>query len=161
MADIYLLIEGKREGPFTETDIRESLAESVIPSHIPAWHEGLSDWISVGRLFGLPLASESAPPEQMETAPEPVATTNSQEVDLRARVLSLSVACPYDQGNPRTCPLHEFRKMSSDEKYGRINELSEMSVRDLLAFHQTCLEKKTKNKKSKPNPVTAPRSLKA
>src|SRR5208282_38093 len=111
MDDIYLLIDGKREGPFTEDDILQSVGWGFIPDCLMAWHSGLPDWIPVGRLVGLLLELQSAPQEQKEKALKSVAITGSQIVDLRAKLLELSIACPYDQSNPTTCPLHEVRKI--------------------------------------------------
>jgi hypothetical protein len=54
MAYIYLLSEGKEDGPYTEDEIQQALAWGFIPSDLPAWREGLADWIQVGRLLGLP-----------------------------------------------------------------------------------------------------------
>lgn len=54
MPDIYLLIDGKQEGPYTEEATRQSLAEGLIPSDLPAWREGLADWVNVGDLAGPP-----------------------------------------------------------------------------------------------------------
>ncbi|MCE0498779.1 MAG: DUF4339 domain-containing protein [Methylacidiphilales bacterium] len=147
MDDIYLLIEGKREGPFTEEEVLQSVGWGFIPNDLPAWHWGLTDWIPVGRLMGSLLASEPAPPEQMEMVPKPVASGGSQMEELQAKVLSLSVACPYDQSNPRTCPLREVRKISLKEKREWIAKLSEMSMVDLNAFCQNCLAGKKKAKK--------------
>ena len=147
MDDIYLLMDGKREGPFSEDQVLQAVGWGFIPDYLLAWHGGLADWIPVGRLVGLLLTLQSAPPEEIETALKSAATTSSQIVDLRAKVLSLTVACPHDQSNPRTCPLHEVRKISFQEKCGWIDELSEASMLDLLAFHQKCLAKKMKTLK--------------
>ena len=54
MADIYLLGEGRQDGPYTEDEIQQALAWGFIPSDLLAWKEGLADWVQVGRLMGLP-----------------------------------------------------------------------------------------------------------
>ena len=41
MADIYLLSEGRRDGPYTEVEIRPALAWGFIPRDLLAWKEGL------------------------------------------------------------------------------------------------------------------------
>jgi Flp pilus assembly protein TadD len=51
MADIYLLINGAQEGPYTEDQVRQSLSEGLIPADLPAWHEGLADWLSVANVL--------------------------------------------------------------------------------------------------------------
>jgi CheY-like chemotaxis protein len=58
MADIYLLVEGKEEGPYAEDEIQQALAWGFIPSDIPAWKEGMADWVQVGKLIGLPKESK-------------------------------------------------------------------------------------------------------
>jgi hypothetical protein len=60
--DIYLLIEGKQEGPYTEEQIRESLTGGRIPNDLPAWHQGLSDWMQAKDiLLSLPHPSTLPP----------------------------------------------------------------------------------------------------
>jgi len=61
--EIYLLIEGKQEGPFTEELTRESLADSSISPDLPAWREGLTTWTTVGELLDYsPKPASQAPP---------------------------------------------------------------------------------------------------
>ena len=78
MADIYLLIEGKQEGPYTEDQLRQSLANGQIPPDLPAWHEGLpGDWVSVSSIVD----NISQSPKSEETpsaAPQAVVTNSSQ-----------------------------------------------------------------------------------
>ena len=64
MPDIYLLIEGKQEGPYTEEQIRQSIVDGSIQGDALAWREGLPEWIP---LTGC-LSKESLPAE--EAAPE-------------------------------------------------------------------------------------------
>ncbi|MCE0499422.1 MAG: hypothetical protein LV481_15890 [Methylacidiphilales bacterium] len=61
---------------------------------------------------------------------------------MRERVFGLSVACPFDQGNPCVCPLHEIRKLSIEERYKWVRELSNESMLDILHNHQKCLGEK-------------------
>jgi hypothetical protein len=51
MPDIYLLIEGKQEGPYSEEQLRQSLAIGQIPNDLPAWRDGLTDWVPVHGLL--------------------------------------------------------------------------------------------------------------
>ncbi|MCE0499454.1 MAG: DUF4339 domain-containing protein [Methylacidiphilales bacterium] len=144
MDRIYLLIDGIPDGPYSEDEVLRAVGLGLISDDLLAWHRRLADWIPVGRLIGLLLALQSAPPEKIDIALKSEATANPQIDDLQAKVLKLSLACPYDQSNPRTCPLHEVRKISWKEKCRWIDELSETSLRDLLIFHQKCLAKKMK-----------------
>lgn len=50
--DIYLLIEGQQQGPYAEDQLRQSLAQGLIQSDLPAWHEGLADWVQIETLLG-------------------------------------------------------------------------------------------------------------
>jgi hypothetical protein len=47
MSEIYLLIEGQQQGPYTEEQVRQSLTEGLIARDLPAWQGGLADWIEV------------------------------------------------------------------------------------------------------------------
>lgn len=49
--DIYLLIDGQQEGPYTEDQVRQSLADDRIRNDLPAWCEGLTDWVQVSALI--------------------------------------------------------------------------------------------------------------
>jgi TPR repeat protein len=51
MADLYLLIQGKQEGPYTEEATRQSLEQGLIPASLPAWREGLPDWKPVSEVL--------------------------------------------------------------------------------------------------------------
>ena len=58
MYDIYLLIDGKREGPFTEDEVTESLADGSIAPSLLAWYEGLDHWVPISNILDEdPLAS--------------------------------------------------------------------------------------------------------
>ena len=50
MSEIYLLIEGQQAGPYTEEQVRQSLASEEIPGDLPAWHEGLTSWATVAEI---------------------------------------------------------------------------------------------------------------
>jgi len=65
MPDIYLLTEGKQEGPYTKEQVRQSLAESRISTDHPAWHEGLDNWVTVGDLI-----TSSADPTPIVSSPD-------------------------------------------------------------------------------------------
>lgn len=72
---------------------------------------------------------------------------SSQQNHWKSAAFGLSVACPFDQGNPSTCPLHEVRKMNLKERYEWIQRLSDESTLHLLTHHQKCLgEKKSLGK---------------
>jgi hypothetical protein len=62
MPDIYLLIEGQQQRPYTEDEVRQSLAEGLIPNDLPAWHEGLLEWVHVHPLNVISFAMSSLKP---------------------------------------------------------------------------------------------------
>ena len=69
MADIYLLIEGSRAGPYTEEQIRQSLEEGKITTASSAWREGLSDWVPLSTI--LPGRTSHVPPPIPTAASRP------------------------------------------------------------------------------------------
>jgi hypothetical protein len=70
--------------------------------------------------------------------------TSPRKQYLLEDIFGLAVACPFDQGNPCKCPLHDLRTKSLRERYEWLNEASEESLRDILTFHEKCLDEKEK-----------------
>jgi hypothetical protein len=58
MTDIYLLSEGKQQGPHTADEIQQALAWGFIPSDLLALKQWVTDWVQVGTLMGLPEGSK-------------------------------------------------------------------------------------------------------
>jgi hypothetical protein len=73
------------------------------------------------------------------------ASTNSRKQYLLEEIFGLAVACPFDQGNPCGCPLHELRKKSLQERYRWLRDLSDDKLREILIFHRKCLDEKEKS----------------
>jgi hypothetical protein len=48
--DIYLLIQGQHQGPFTEDQVWESLQKGLIQPNVQAWHEGLPHWVTAAEI---------------------------------------------------------------------------------------------------------------
>lgn len=46
MPDIHLHLDGRQQGPYSATDLRNMIAAGL-PGVTPAWHEGLSEWSTV------------------------------------------------------------------------------------------------------------------
>jgi hypothetical protein len=70
------LIECEQQGPYTEEQVKQSLAEGLIPNDLPAWHEELADWVKVENLIsslseapGPTLHSEKAPKAGLSESP--------------------------------------------------------------------------------------------
>lgn len=72
---------------------------------------------------------------------------SAQRQYLQVKVFGLSLACPFDQGNPCDCPLHEIRKKKLEEKIKWLNKLSDEGVLNILTYHQICLGEKENLKK--------------
>ena len=70
------------------------------------------------------------------------ARTCHQRQYLLEEIFGLAVACPFDQGNPCNCPLHDLRKQGLKERYESLQELSGEDMLKILIFHQKCLEEK-------------------
>jgi len=68
--------------------------------------------------------------------------TGPLQSQLLSQVLGLSVACPFSQGNPCDCPLHEIRKSPFKTRMEWVKQLSEAEALHILEFHRGCLEQK-------------------
>jgi len=85
------------------------------------------------------------------------ARINSRKQYLLEEIFGLAVACPFDQGNPCECPLHELRKKSLQQRYQWLQDLSDDSLREILVFHRKCLDEKEELSA----PVAAPQTSEA
>jgi hypothetical protein len=61
---------------------------------------------------------------------------------LRTFVIGLTVACPYDQGNPDECPLCSLRKKPIADRVRWVNSLSEAELSAIAESHADCLTAK-------------------
>jgi hypothetical protein len=74
-----------------------------------------------------------------------MATSSSIQVrrsELRANLLALSEACPFDHSNPEDCPLFKLRKLKPRERVQWFNALDENDLAYLATYHQVCLTTK-------------------
>ncbi len=67
---------------------------------------------------------------------------HSQRKEMLARVVALSVECPFDRSNPDVCPLHEVRKMERKKREAWIGALSDEDLKYVLTYHEICLATK-------------------
>lgn len=58
---------------------------------------------------------------------------------LRNAVIGLSIACPFDQGNPEDCPLCSIRKKPVRERFEWVQSLSGEELVDLYRYHGSCI----------------------
>ena len=73
--DIYLLIENQKHGPYEEDQLRQSLLAGQIPNDLPAWHDGLDDWVQVGAII------KAAPDAESSLAEHEVSAQRRPRVD--------------------------------------------------------------------------------
>jgi len=65
--------------------------------------------------------------------------SHRQRNELRANLLALSEACPFDQSNPEDCPLFPLRKMKKKERLQWCHALDEDDLAYVVAYHHVCL----------------------
>jgi hypothetical protein len=70
------------------------------------------------------------------------AKTDTRRNQLRANLLALSEACPFDHRNPSDCPLFELRKMKPRQRVQWFKVLDAHDLAFLAAYHQVCLTTK-------------------
>lgn len=58
-------------------------------------------------------------------------------MDARIYLYGLMVDCPY-KNECNTCPLKDIRKLSLEERYEFITNLTENDMANLLFLHNTC-----------------------
>jgi hypothetical protein len=59
-------------------------------------------------------------------------------VVLRKILRTLTDSCPVDHGNPKHCPLHGVRKLTSLKRTSWHLAISNEDVRSLAAYHYLC-----------------------
>jgi hypothetical protein len=69
--------------------------------------------------------------------------------ELRANLLELSEACPFDQTNPGDCPLFPLRKKKPAKRLQWLNALTENDLAYLAAYHRVCLTIKVESELAK------------
>jgi len=74
---IFILRDGKQEGPFTEQEVRSRLAGREFALADLAWHEGLSSWISISTLLGIIPPPIPQPPLNQAQSPSVATSTNN------------------------------------------------------------------------------------
>jgi two-component system OmpR family response regulator len=73
--------------------------------------------------------------------------TDLQRQELKDKVFLLSVACPFDHGNPCACPLYPVRKMGVMERFEWLLEQSDPDLLDIHTYHKRCFDGKQGNPK--------------
>ncbi len=68
-----------------------------------------------------------------------------QQHELRANLLELSKACPFDQTNPQDCPLFLLRRMRPARRLQWFHALPENDLGYLAAYHRVCLAVKVES----------------
>ena len=90
MQEIFLIVDGKREGPSTEDEVRRALASGKISSSTLAWREGLDAWTPLDRIMapGVPVpasqpATAAAPASDALVLVDRVTKTFGEKAALR------------------------------------------------------------------------------
>lgn len=96
MADIYLLIQGQQKGPYSEDQVRQSLAHGQIKNDVLAWREGLAEWIRVEAVLGEihePVAEIKSPHAKQVISPPvlSVKETSKKAIRLRLKIIGWSL----------------------------------------------------------------------
>jgi hypothetical protein len=72
--------------------------------------------------------------------------TQARRNELRANLLALSEACPFDHSNPEDCPLFKLRKKKPGERLQWFQALDEDDLVYLATYHHICLTTKVKSR---------------
>src|ERR1039458_7962275 len=62
MKAIYLSVDGKQTGPYTQDQLREAIEQGQVARETPAWHEGLTQWVDAAGLVMMPPPPAYTPP---------------------------------------------------------------------------------------------------
>ncbi len=60
----------------------------------------------------------------------------------KSYLIGLVFSCPYTEGNPEECKLHEIRKKAKAQQIEWFNSLSEEELQKIYDVHQNCPIKK-------------------
>jgi hypothetical protein len=72
--------------------------------------------------------------------------TQARRNELRANLLALSEACPFDHSNPEDCPLFKLRKKKPGERLQWFHALDEDDLAYLATYHHICLTTKVESR---------------
>jgi hypothetical protein len=68
------------------------------------------------------------------------ARTCRKQNELRADLLALARACPFDRANPEDCPLFPLRKMKRNARLQWCDALDASDLSYLAAYHHVCMK---------------------
>lgn len=60
--------------------------------------------------------------------------------------------CPYDQGNPKNCPLHAMRLTPMPARMQWVRKCTDLDLRSIVRYHFACISTK---EQARPRPETA------
>jgi len=69
--------------------------------------------------------------------------TDTQRSYLRAKFSVLTEVCPLDGHDPSTCPVHEVKEKSPEERLAWIDALDEEAAFHIYTYCRLCWEAKT------------------
>ena len=76
------------------------------------------------------------------TSPVVGSMLREQKNKLRVSLMELNETCPFDNCNPKDCPLFPFRKMSRWRRFRWFRALPESDLVYLAVYHYACFATK-------------------
>ena len=59
--NIHIQRDGQQMGPYTLEQINEYLTQGALLATDSAWHEGMIEWVQIGRVQGVTIPGKPAP----------------------------------------------------------------------------------------------------
>jgi hypothetical protein len=96
------------------------------------------------------LVSDGGPVATMSKLPPQWPATDAGIDSLRAFVIGLTMACPFEQANPPECPLHELRGQTLRQRLDWAAGLGRDELVDVMQRHYACLCRKEQEAGQRP-----------
>lgn len=95
--DLYLGRDGKQSGPFSEAQVRDMLGAGEATLSDLCWHEGLAEWVPLGRVLGSlgPKLPQQSEPVAVVERPATVATGTHPGFFLRVAAYLIDSIVTY------------------------------------------------------------------
>lgn len=81
--EIWLIVNGKRSGPYPDYDIRSRIEHGEMTSEEMVWHEGLPEWTPVGELE---LFRNSLDKQEQEILPPPLPKADFESTEEKPKL---------------------------------------------------------------------------
>ncbi len=106
--DVYVMKDGRREGPYQPFRLREMLEEGALTPLDSVWHEGMENWQALGETESLRgvLRKEETPPPPEPDAAAPPARSSPNQAELTLAVVRARRAMAWRRFFARQMDLH-------------------------------------------------------